>query len=82
MNENKNSIALQLSQDEALVLFEFLSRFSDKGELRVEDQAEERVLWDVCCLLEKCLAQPLRPDYVELLEKARAAVRNKVEGAG
>jgi hypothetical protein len=39
--------------DEALVLFEFLSRFSDTDELRVEDQAEQRALSNLCCLLEK-----------------------------
>ncbi|MEQ1891273.1 MAG: hypothetical protein ABL998_01925 [Planctomycetota bacterium] len=46
-------ITLQLSADEALVLFEFLGRFSTQEVLRIEDQAEERAPWNLNCLLEK-----------------------------
>ena len=44
---NEERITVELSSSEALVLFEFLSRFSEGGKLEVVDQAEERVLWDV-----------------------------------
>jgi hypothetical protein len=56
-------IAIELSPAEALVLFEFLSRFSSDGSLKVVDPAEERVLWDVCTTLESALAEPLAEDY-------------------
>jgi len=59
------------------VLFEFLSRFSNDDKLEIRHQAEERVLWDMCCDLEKALAEPFRADYADLLQKARDAVRDK-----
>ena len=37
-------VSVELTSSEALVLFEFLSRFSNDGILKIEDQAEERVL--------------------------------------
>ena len=71
------SLKLTLSQEEALVLFEFLSRFSDNEKLSIEDQAEERVLWDICCDLESELVEPLKENYSQLLEIARTKVRDK-----
>jgi hypothetical protein len=53
-------ISLELTPSEALVLFEFLSRFSDDDVLVLEDQAEERVLWDLCASLESILARAFR----------------------
>jgi hypothetical protein len=74
VSEEKTSI--ELTPAEALVLFDFLTRFSDKGMLEIEDQAEARVLWDMCCLLERQLVEPYLPNYDELLEKARDEVRD------
>ncbi|MDP9192917.1 MAG: hypothetical protein M3P06_14545 [Acidobacteriota bacterium] len=38
-------VAIKLTRDEALVFFEFLTRYSDdSGELRIIDQSEQRVL--------------------------------------
>ena len=70
-------LSLRLSENEALVLFEFVSRFSEQRKLTIEDQAEERMLWDICSSLEKELTAPLNPDYAELLAKAREIVRDK-----
>jgi hypothetical protein len=70
------TVSLSLSSDEALVLFELLSRYSESDRLEIIDQAEQRVLWDVCALLEKALVEPFRPDYEELLAAARARVRD------
>ena len=75
MSEAK--VIIELSKSEALVLFEFLSRFSQGERLDIEDQAEERVLWDVQCLLERVLVEPLQPDYEVLLRAAREEVRDK-----
>jgi len=70
-------ITIELSPSEALVLFEFLSRFSGDGILKILDQAEERVLWDVCATLESSLSQPFTQDYGAVLAKARSDVRDK-----
>ena len=58
------------------MLFELLSRYSDSGSLQTIDQAEERVLWDLCALLERSLVAPLAPDYTEQLASARARLRD------
>jgi len=73
----KDKVTIELSPSEALVLFEFVSRFSQDGELEIMDQAEERVLWDVCSLLERALSEPFLPNYSNLLAKARDEVRDK-----
>lgn len=39
-------IKIEPNSNEALVLFEFLSRYSDTQQLVIEDQAEQRVLWE------------------------------------
>jgi hypothetical protein len=77
MSKGKDKINIELSPSEAIVLFEFVSRFSQSGELEIEDQAEERVLWDVCSLLESVLAGPFLQNYSDALAKARDAVRDK-----
>ena len=69
-------IKIELNSDEALVLFEFLSNFTETDELRIEDQAEKRVLWNMCCDLEKILVEPFQENYAELLAAARAKTRD------
>jgi hypothetical protein len=54
-------------------------RVRSGGKLQIEDQAEARVLWDVCCLLERQLAGPFMPNYDEPLAKARDTVRDADE---
>jgi hypothetical protein len=58
----QDAVCLSLSQAEALVLFEFLSRYSRTNTLDIVDQAEQRILWDVCSELERVLVEPLAPD--------------------
>ncbi len=69
-------VRLELTADEALVLFEFLSRYSESNSLGVEDQAEQRALWNLQCLFERQLVEPFRPDYAALLAAARDRLRD------
>ena len=46
---------LELTSDEALVFFEWLSRLDERDALPVEDPAEEQVLWRLHGQLEKTL---------------------------
>ena len=70
-------VTLTLTSDEALVLFEWLSRAGDLGEpAPLEDQAEARVLWAMLALLESSLTAPLAPDYQVELDRARSRVRH------
>jgi hypothetical protein len=66
-----------MTQDEALVLFEWIARFNASKQSGFRDQAEQRVLFDMEAVLEKNLAQVFAEDYVALVEKARAAVRDQ-----
>ena len=75
----EEEVVITLPRAQALVLFEFLSRFSDDKKLEIQDQAEERVLWDMCCDLERVLVEPFRSDYDVLLQRARDSVRDKVD---
>ena len=73
-------INIELSKEEAIVLFEFLGKFNENDDLsRFEDQAEQRVLWDIECILEKELSEPFQADYQEIVKKARDKVRDEKE---
>jgi len=76
---SNEEVNIKFSKDEAIVLFEFLSRFSDKDKLNIEHQAEERVLWDLTCSFEKELTEPFLKDYEGLLEAARERLKDSVE---
>lgn len=73
----EEQIQVFLSSDEALVLFEFLSRFSDTDELTIVDQAEQRALWNLCGVFEKVLPEPFKQNYGELISEARERLRDK-----
>jgi len=48
----EETVHIGISKARALVLYEFLSRFIEDKGLVIQDQAEERVLWDLQCDLE------------------------------
>ena len=72
-------VSIDLTSDEALVLFDWLSRWEETEQLTIEDESEFTVLAGLLCLLEKQLVEPFMPNYGELVEKARAALRNPQE---
>ena len=79
----EKSVTVTLSDDEALVLFDWLARTSDSGVPAPSvDQAELRVLWHVEAVLERSLVAILRPDYGSLLNEACRAVRDDSDSAG
>ena len=69
-------VDLHLTKEEAIVLFEMLSRFSENDKLEIEDQSEQRVLWNLCASLESKLVEPFDENYVSILENARAVLRD------
>ena len=70
-------VQIELTGDEALVLFKLLSRYSGSEALVIEDQAEQRALWNLLGALERQLVEPLRAEYSELLQRARERLRDK-----
>jgi len=78
----EETIHVRLSQEEALVLYDLLSRcYNWGGRLSIEDQAESAVLNSILCDLEKVLAEPFSGKYDELLAEARKQVREAWHGA-
>jgi hypothetical protein len=74
----KEKLDIHLTKNEALVLFELLTRLNQKHLSGIfEDEAEQRVLWDLEANLQKQLVEPLQPDYLVILNKAREDVRDK-----
>ena len=72
-------VKIELTKDEAIVLFEFLTRFSDHQKLNVEHQAEERALWNLQCLLECELSEIFLLDFDKILSQARDRLKDKIE---
>ena len=72
-----NRVEIKFSRDEAVVLFEFLSRFVEEDELRIEDDAEDIALWNLKSDLEKFLIEPFQENYKQAVEDARKNLRNE-----
>jgi len=69
-------VGIELSRDEALVLYEWVSHFNKREDVVFDDQAEQRVLWDIEASLESSLDEPFADSYSDLLTAARARVRD------
>ena len=70
-------VNITLTEDEAWVLFELTRRFSDSDVLNIEDQAEERALWNLCCIFEKTLHQESEIEYKEFIAQCRDRLRDE-----
>lgn len=73
----QDKVNITLDKDEALVLFEFLSRYSDTDKITFEDQAEQVALWNLQCLLESTLVEPFQKNYNQIIQKARDNIRHE-----
>jgi len=75
-SRKKNSgIGISLSNEEALVLFAWVTRFNE-DENTFQDQAEERVLFDLESILEKKISETFSDSYSVVLQKAREKIRD------
>jgi hypothetical protein len=71
-------INLNLTKNEALVLFDFLARFNQKEHNDIfQDQAEQKMLWLLEGQLEKQLTEPFSPDYKDIIKAARDKIRDE-----
>ncbi|MGN6109572.1 MAG: hypothetical protein ACTHU0_30975 [Kofleriaceae bacterium] len=71
-----DSVHVELSHDQALVLFEWLSRFDESGDPAFVDPGEQAALWVLEGSLESKLSEQFRPNYLELVAQARERVRD------
>ncbi|BCW60266.1 MULTISPECIES: hypothetical protein [Micrococcaceae] len=67
-------VTIELDEDQALVLFDWLCHLNDGKAPVVTHQAEKRVLWDIQSDLESVLVAPFEANYTELLAQARYRV--------
>jgi len=72
-----DEVRLELSQPQALVLLDLVARLNQVDGLPIEDQAEQRVLWDLEATLEAQVKSVLAEDYRERLSRARQQVRDR-----
>mgnify|MGYP003454966751 FL=1 len=71
-------INIKITKNEALVLFDFLSRFNQNDNIDFfEDKAEKILLWNIESELEKELEDIFDSNYKLILEKARTEIHNK-----
>jgi hypothetical protein len=77
VSESGEGRSVQLDPHDALVLFDFVSRFTETDQLSIADPAERAALWNLCAVLESVLVEPLRSDYEVLLRDARSQVRQR-----
>ena len=72
-------MTLDITEDEALVLFALLSRYEqpDGRLLKIECAAERNALWALAATLERKLVAPLRQDYDDQLTAARDRVEKQ-----
>ena len=87
MTDSAHQAQIHLSSDEAIVLFELLSRWTDDkgaatpGRGCFESRAECAVLHGILAHLEKQLVAPFREDYPETVDGARARLAQGWDGA-
>ena len=64
-------VKIELNLNEGIILFELLSRINkSESKISFEDQAEQRVLWNLESELEKQLAESFKKNYSEILSNA------------
>ena len=69
---------IKLTDDEALILSDLLFKISGREDI-FPDVAERQVLWAIEAQLDKALVEPFKPDYIDLVEKAKNRIRYQDE---
>jgi hypothetical protein len=75
-----DNILLRVSHDEALVLFEMLSRFRETNKLWLAHNAEFLALSEISAQLDKALVEPFQKNYMQLLGDAQNRLAEGFEG--
>jgi len=70
-------ITISLSKNEAIVLFEILSRSTELRSSIIQDKSEKAVFDQLCAGLESILVEPFQPDFKETLKKAKQEIAEK-----
>ena len=76
MDDDHSNIELRLPKDEALVLFDWLSRFN-QGNSNSTDEVEKLILANLEAIFEKLLVEPFAENYYDLIDLAKASIRRR-----
>lgn len=80
-SRENNKVLLNLSNDEPIVLLDWLTRFNkEEHSLLFQDQSEQRVLFDLEAIIEKVVAETFQDNYMDILMKAREKIKDQDEG--
>lgn len=75
----KKGVSLSFSDDEAIVLLEWLTKFNKHDHPSLfQDQSEQRVLFDLEAELEKVISGTFEGEYKSILLKAQERLRDVV----
>lgn len=74
-----NKINIEISEDDAIVLFEFFERFDEKEELYFVHPSEYISLMKVSAQIDKGTSAMFDKDYVEILKKSREKIAGGFE---
>lgn len=76
-DQTENQLILQLSNEEAIIFYNWIANFNQKEhELFFEDQSEQRILWDMEAELEKVIPIVFNNNYHEFLFKAKQKLKD------
>lgn len=75
-----SKIQIEISEDEAIVLFEFFERFAEKEKLYFVHPAEYLALMKISGQIDKSTSAMFRKDYGEILKNARENIAEGFEG--
>lgn len=71
---------LNITDDEALVLHDLLSRFAETNELTLAHNAEFIALSSISAQLDRAVVAPFQKDYREVVDAARTRLAHGFEG--
>ena len=74
ITKKSNDYIIKLNNYEVLVFFDWLVKFVENNE--INDEAEQKILYDLECLLESTLEEPFMKNYKNLIHIAKKSIIN------
>ncbi|XDD45337.1 hypothetical protein AB3N60_11475 [Leptospira sp. WS39.C2] len=72
--------SLEISEDEAIILFEFFARFTDTNKLSFKHPSEYITIQQLAAKIDKTTSAMFKEDYKEILLKAQKRISKGFEG--
>ena len=74
ITKKSNDYIIKLNNYEVLVFFDWLVKFVENNE--INDEAEQKILYDLECLLDSTLEEPFMENYKNLIHIAKKSIIN------